>query len=59
MRLIGKAWKTSNPICNASGVLWEEWLVRSGRWNDSGLLRKYHVSVRIREKTIIRHMEQE
>ncbi len=59
VRLIGKARKTSNPICSASGALWEEWLARSRRWNNSGLLRKYHVSVRIREKTIIRHMEQE
>ena len=25
-----------NPICSASGVLWEEWLARSGRWSCKG-----------------------
>ena len=39
-RYTGKARKIRNPICSASGTLWGEWPVRSGRWNDRGGIYK-------------------
>ena len=40
-------------ICNASGALWEEWLARSGRWNDGDLISCGPAKVKLCTKPFI------